>query len=163
MRTNAQGIALIKVFESCSLTAYRGIDDRWTMGWGRARGISEGDQCTQAIADQWLEEDIAECERLVLNCIYVQLTDNQLSALVSFVFNVGLGYKGIKDGFFTLVSGSPSTMLKYLRLGDFARVAEEFPKWDKVGGQPCDGIYRRRMAEQMLFLTPPPETPPKKA
>ena len=154
MRTTSEGVLLIKGFENCSLTAYRGKDGIWTIGWGRARGVKEGDTCIQAQADQWFLEDLAEFERLVLACIPVNLTDNQLSALVSFVFNVGLGYKGIKDGFKVLMSGEPSTMLKCLVASNFADAGAEFPRWDKVSGVPCAGILRRRLAEQALFLKP---------
>jgi lysozyme len=146
-----EGVDLVKSFESCRLVAYRGIDDKWTIGWGRSRNVKEGDVCSQEQADQWLEEDLADFERMILLCISPQITDNQLSALVSFTYNVGLGYKGIKDGFKVLKSGEPSSLLKYLRLLRWEMAAAEFPKWDKCGGIVVDGLLRRRMAEKALF------------
>lgn len=151
MRMTQEGIDLVKSFESCKLAAYRGIDDKWTIGWGRSRNVKEGDICSQGQADQWLKEDLADFEMLVLACISERITDNQLSALVSFTFNVGLGYKGIKDGLKSLVSGGPSSLLKYLRKMNYAAAAAEFPKWDKVGGVPVPGLLRRRLAEKALF------------
>lgn len=154
MRTNQEGIDLIKSFESCALTAYQDSGGVWTLGWGRARNINEGDTCTQEQADAWLLEDIADFEGLVINCIGLKicLTNNQFSALVSFCFNVGLGYKGQKDGFQVLKSGQPSTILRCIRAADFIDAASEFPKWDKINGVPSAGILRRRLAEQALFV-----------
>lgn len=134
------------------MTAYLAPEGHWTLGWGRGRGVSEHESCTQAMADQMLEQDLDEFEKIVSDCICVQLTENQFSAFVSFVFNVGVGSKGIKDGFKLLKSGEPSTMLKLVNEGDFKAAAEEFPKWDKVNGVHCPGVLRRRMAEQSLFL-----------
>lgn len=152
MRTNAEGLLLIKDFEDCRLEAYQDQGGVWTIGFGHTKNVRPDDVWTQEQADAAFLEDVAEIERLVLACIPVQLTDNQLSALVSFVFNVGLGYKGIKDGFLTLKSGDPSTLIMRLRAADFAGAAAEFPKWCKVAGISNDGLRRRRMAEQALFL-----------
>lgn len=152
MRTNTAGMALIREFEGCDLNAYQDQEGRWTIGWGRARGIKAGDSCTQAEADLWQLEDVAEFERLLCNCLPgVRLNDNQFSALVSFCYNVGLGSPK-KDGFMVLKNGETSTLRKCLLKGDFTGAAAEFLKWDKVGGKPSAGIRRRRQAEQALFL-----------
>ena len=145
---------MIKKFEGLVLHAYRDRGGIWTIGYGRARGVHPDGVCTSEQAEAWLLEDIEEVERLLLARIPTYLTDNQLSALVSFVYNVGMGYVGHKDGFEVLKCGGPSTMLECILEGDFAGAAEEFPKWDDVNGQPCDGIRRRRVAEQALFVKP---------
>lgn len=154
MRITEDGIALIKSFESCALTAYWDQHgSRWTIGWGRARGIKEGDVISQAEADRLLEEDMVAFELIISHLIDdAPITGNQFSALVSFCYNVGLGYPGVKDGFQVLKNGQPSTMLKLLHVGDLAGVAAEFPKWYKAGGIESAGILRRRLAEQALFL-----------
>lgn len=154
MRTTTEGQELIKSFESCALAAFWDkLGKVWTIGWGRTRGVREGDTCTQDQADTWFLEDLAEFELLVSNCVGDDtLSPNQFSAIVMFCYNVGLGYPGQKDGFKVLKSGEPSTMLKRIRVRDFAGAAAEFPKWDHVGGAECAGILRRRMAEQALFL-----------
>lgn len=149
-----EGILLIQEFEGCALTAY--FDPRgncWTIGWGRTKDVKEGDTCAQDQADGWLKKEVQDLSALILRLApNVQLNDNQLSALVSFVYNVGLGKKGEKAGFLELISGEPSTLLKCLRRGDLTWAAVEFPKWDKAGGQISAGILRRRLAEQALFL-----------
>ncbi len=156
-RVTLEAQLMIKSFETCSLVAYQDQNGRWTIGWGRARGVKEGDTCTQAQADAWFLEDIADFEGLVLHCLNLTpISNNQLSALVSFVFNVGLGQKGVKDGFQTLKNGDKSTMLKCLLARDYEGAAGEFVKWDKVGGAESRGILRRRGAELDMFLEPDP-------
>lgn len=146
-------IPLIKEFEHSSLTAYQDQGGIWTIGWGRARGVRAGDTCSALQAEGWLLEDAQFFETAVLGCVgKVTLSKNQLAALTSFCFNVGLGYKGVKSGFKELIIGGPSTMLVRLRAKDFPRAAEEFLRWDKVGGAPSAGLLRRRQAERALFL-----------
>ena len=41
--TSEEGIALIKKFEGCELTAYQCSADVWTLGYGHTAGVSEGD------------------------------------------------------------------------------------------------------------------------
>lgn len=154
MRTTTEGLALIQEFEDCALTAFwdpRG--ECWTIAWGRTRGVRQGDTCTQGQAAAWFLEDVAEAEALMLGCVEkVTLSDNQVSALVSFCYNVGFGLKGVKSGFRELKSGAPSTLLQRLRAQDFSGAAAEFPRWKKAGGVVVPGVLRRRLAEQALFL-----------
>lgn len=153
MRVTTEGIALIREFERCALTAYWDKPGKaWTIGWGRARGIKKGDMITQEEADELLDQDVSAFSLIVAHLVPAILTDNQFSALVSFCYNVGLGYPGVKDGFQVLKSGEPSTMLIQLREGNLAAAAAEFPKWSLAGGVECAGLLRRRLAEQALFL-----------
>lgn len=94
-----------------------------------------------------------ETEQIVLRLVPApRLTDNQLSAVVSFCYNVGFGVRGRKDGFRVLKNGQPSTMLKRLQEGDFEGAGAEFLKWNRVAGVVSAGIRRRRLAEQALFF-----------
>lgn len=154
MQLNAGGLDLIRCYEGRRLSAYQDAGGKWTIGYGHTRGVKEGDICTEDQANQWFEEDINEFSRLVLACISVQLTDNQFSALVSFAYNVGLGYKGIKDGFKVLRDGSQSTLLTLINSRQFTLAAEEFPRWCKIDGVPNAGVLSRRCAEKALFLQP---------
>ncbi len=155
MRTSTEGLDLIRSFESCSLTAYQDQGGRWTLGWGRARGIKSGDVCTQEQADEWFAQDILGMEEIVFGCVPSwALNENRLSALVSFVYNVGPGVEGKRNGFRVLKAGGPSTMLMCLLMGDYQGAADEFPKWVRIGGCVSLGLQRRRLAERALFLAP---------
>lgn len=144
MTISQAGVALIKEFESCRLTAYRDGAEIWTIGWGHTHAVKQGDVWTQARADLSLAEDIAEDgENPVNRFVDVSLTQNQFDALVSFTYNEGAG---------RLAS---STLLRLLNSGNPALAAEEFTKWDLVAGKPSAGLMRRRLAEQRLFLSVP--------
>ena len=155
-----EAIELVKSFESCRLSAYQDSTGIWTLGWGRARDIQPGEACSQAQADAWLMSDLDDFEAIVLKAVSTPehganvMNDNQLGAVTSFVFNVGLGKEGVKDGFLCLKSGGISTLLRLLREQDWEGAALEFPKWSKAGGLPVPGLLRRRLAEQVLFLKP---------
>ena len=71
----------------------------------------------------------------------VSLNENQYSALVDFVYNVG------KNIF------AASTQLNRLNSGKYSAAANEFLKWVYAGGRRIDGLARRRAAERALFLT----------
>jgi lysozyme len=60
MKTSAEGIALIKKFEGCELTAYQCSASVWTIGYGHTSGVEEGDTCTQDEAESFLQDDLEE-------------------------------------------------------------------------------------------------------
>src|ERR1051325_5605762 len=152
MRTPRAALDLIRTFESCRLDAYQDQGGVWTIGWGHARGVREGDAITQADADAMFMEDVRLTEELILKILPTpDLSDNQLGALVSFCYNVGFG-SPYKDGFQMLKSGEESTLLKLLRAGDCDAAASEFLQWSYVAGKPCPGLLRRRLAEHDLFV-----------
>ena len=92
------GLALIRQFEGCRLTAYKAVltEKYWTIGWGHyGPDVEEGQTITQAEADRLLK---ADCQRFAdavddpKNCpLAEELNDNQRDALISFTFNCGVG------------------------------------------------------------------------
>ena len=158
LTTNAAGIALIKGFESCSLTPYQDEGGLWTNGWGHTNGVPIDRPITQEEADANFLVDLAETEGILNRLLPApQLSANQFSALVSFCFNVGFGRadlpgKAGRDGFYMLKNGQNSTMYKCILSNEFGLAALEFPKWDHIGRGVSSGLLRRRQAEQALFL-----------
>lgn len=151
MKCNPAGIQIIKEFESLRLTAYYDPIGKLTIGWGSTRGVVAGMKIDKKKANELLEFDLEEAET-ILNNLELDLTSNEFSALVSFVFNVGPGKTGVKDGFVRLRNGQPSTMLRMLRLGDKPAAADQFPNWCRAGGKILMGLVRRRAEEKALFL-----------
>lgn len=170
MKTSKRGIDQIKKHEALRLVAYpdpaspraikkraTGIDDRslsgspWTVGFGHTGDVKEGDVITEHQAEAILDVDVDRAERIVLNAVKVPLTQGQFDALVSFVFNVGPGKKGVKDGFVELKSGKPSSMLRKLNEGDYAGAAAEFMSWKFAAGRVMPGLVKRRAEEAALF------------
>lgn len=133
------GLALIKTYEGCKLTAYLCPAGKWTIGYGRTTNVKRGDTCSQAQADVWLLEEYDAFETKVRALVKVALSANQLGALVCFAYNVGLG--ALKD----------STLLRFLNAGDFSGASAQFARWNKGGGKVLPGLVKRRAAEAALF------------
>lgn len=155
-KTSEAGVSLIEHFESCRLQAYWDATGKvWTIGWGHTGpDVYKGQVITQAVADSLLQQDLIAREKAIKAFFSaVPLTRGQFDALVSFLYNVGGGKRGIKDGLFELRSGQPSTLARNALARDYAGAAEEFPKWIYSGGVPLRGLERRRRAERQLWLT----------
>ena len=135
------GTQLIKDSEGCKLKAYKCPAGIWTIGYGHTGpDVYAGKVITQQEAEVILENDLKKFVDGVDQLVTVQLTKNQLGALVSFAFNVGLG--ALKN----------STLLKILNQGRYADAAEQFLRWNKAGGKELPGLTKRREAERSLFL-----------
>lgn len=149
MITSEKGIRLIKQFEGCRLTAYPDPGtggDPWTIGYGwthpvDGKPVKRGMTIDQATADRLLKTGLVGYENDVLKVAKVKLTQGQFDALVSFAYNVGSR------------ALSTSTLLKKLNDGDIKGAADEFLRWNKVGGKVLNGLTRRREAERALFLS----------
>jgi lysozyme len=138
---NQAGLDIIKQFEGLRLTAYLDQNSLSTIGYGhRITSHDEiGETITEAQADSFLLNDLETAEDAVTNLVQSELNDNQFSALVSFVYNIG---QGTFEG---------STMCKLLNMGNYGAASNEFPKWCHAAGQISHGLLARREAEQALF------------
>ncbi|HBR6834642.1 lysozyme [Klebsiella aerogenes] len=149
MQTSDEGIALIKGFEGCRLTAYPDPGTGgapWTIGYGctlpvDGKPVRPGMTIDQATADRLLKTGLVSYENDVLKIVKVKLTQGQFDALVSFAYNIGSR------------ALSTSTLLKKLNAGDIKGAADEFLRWNKAGGKVLNGLARRREAERALFLS----------
>ncbi|MBT1889244.1 lysozyme [Enterobacter roggenkampii] len=146
MQTSEKGIALIKQFEGCKLTAYQDSVGVWTIGYGwtqpvDGKPIRAGMTINQETAERLLKTGLVSYESDVSRLVKVGLTQGQFDALVSFTYNLGAR------------SLSTSTLLRKLNAGDYAGAADEFLRWNKAGGKVLNGLTRRREAERALFLS----------
>lgn len=136
-----KGIPIIKQYEGLKLEAYLCPAGIPTIGYGHTRGVKLGQKISAAQAEVFLDHDYEEAEDAVKRLITVPLTDNQLGALTSFVFNLGEG---------RLLG---STLRRKLNNGDYKGAAAEFDKWVYSGGKKLNGLIARRTAERKLFET----------
>jgi lysozyme len=138
-RINAAGLALIKRWEGCKLTAYKCPADVWTIGYGSTGPhVKPGMSITAAEAEALLKRDLDRFERGVAGMAGT-MTDGQFSALVSLAFNVGLG----------ALQGS--TLLKLHKVGSYEDAAQQFGRWNKAGGRVLTGLTKRRAEEAALY------------
>lgn len=140
MKTNQAGLDLIKHFEGCRLSAYQDSVGVWTIGYGHTRTAHPGMIITEAQAEELLRKDLGGAEHDVAAVVKVDLDENEFSALVSFVFNLGV------------TNLAKSTLLKKLNASDRIGASAEFGKWNKAGGKVLPGLTKRREAERKLFL-----------
>lgn len=163
------GLALTEASEGLRLQAY---DDNnglplqtgqvpygiATIGYGHTKGVYPGMICTQEQAKQWLLADLTDAISIVKQHVAVELNQGRGDALIDFVFNMGGGRPSGtlsqndpgRDGFVTLASGRPSSLLRLVNAGDFDSAALEFEKWD-TGGPP--GLRVRHLRQRQLFVT----------
>lgn len=138
---------LIAKFEGLRLKAYQDTGGIWTIGYGSTKdpftGISvrEGDVITKETALSWLKKDIEQRQFAIKKLIKVPVNANQLAALTSLAYNIGLG------------AFQTSTLLRLLnKKANVVQVADQFLRWNKVKGVEVKGLTNRRILERELFL-----------
>lgn len=137
MKISEQGIALIKLFEGCRLTAYKCPAGIWTIGYGHTENVRESDKITQSQAEAYLVEDLSKYEKNVAKYAKYKWNQNEFDALVSFAYNVGS-----IDG---LTAKGTRTKQE---------IAEKILLYNKASGKVIAGLDKRRRAERELFLMP---------
>jgi lysozyme len=133
--------AFVRAHESCRLAAYPDSGGVWTIGWGHAgEGVHAGLIWTQGEADAQLLADLKIASDAVTRLTKIPLTESQMAALISFVFN--LGEAALKG----------SALLTLVNDGRFMDAAKEFLRFDHAGGVESKGLLIRRLDEAALFL-----------
>ena len=154
------GVACRELVEKVEGREHVAYWDRWAKIWTIGIGHT-GPEVVKGLVwtDQQIDEnfafDILEAEVIVNRHVQGPLSQSMFDACTSFVFNIGPGRKGVKDGFVTLKSGSPSTFLRQLNSRAYLAAANEIPKWNKAGGVVVNGLTIRRGLERTLFLRDP--------
>ena len=130
------------------LKAYQDSGGVWTIGWGstydfdKQRKVQQGDIITEAQAQKWLDMETSQNAKDIDSLVKVPLNNNQKNALVSFVYNVGIG------------AFKASSLLRLLNSGaDKNTVAAQFDRWVFDNGVKVKGLINRRKAEKDLFLS----------
>lgn len=154
----AAGIAatVVGYFEGRSLVAYVDPIGIPTICEGWTQGVKLGDIATDADCDAKTLAAIIEADdtfqRWVPDHVKDEMSHEAHAAFLSFIYNVGPGGPGVKDGFVYLKSGRHSTMLTRLRAGDIKGACNQLPYWTKAGGRELRGLVIRRQSEQSLCL-----------
>ena len=119
-----------------------------TIGYGstydfdKQRKVQMGDIITKEQAERWLQITTSKDAEEIKRIVKVPLNNNQLNALISLSYNIGI------NAFKT------STMLKLLNSGaDKNEVAQQFDRWVFDNGVKVKGLINRRNAEKNLFLS----------
>ena len=70
--------------------AYKCPTGHWTIGFGHARNVHEGDIVTRREAYDLLDRDLQRTQEELATLIHIDINENQFIALMSFVYNFGL-------------------------------------------------------------------------
>lgn len=168
LSVNKKGVDIIKAFEgiedgdptTVNLDPYLDPLNIWTIGWGHAiyhkgkllRGAKNGPVAralypggiTLEEAEKLIVDDSSIAAGAINKLVRVPLNENQFSALVSFVFNIGVS------------AFSGSTLLRLLNSDNYKGAAEQFLRWNKgtIDGVKIvvNGLTNRRHQERNLFL-----------
>lgn len=146
MKPSQKAVHLIKTFEGFSANAYLCPANVPTIGygatsWGNGHRVKMGEVISMATAEKLLMVDLEKRAKALEG---LNLNQNQFDALISFVYNLGVGaFKG--STLFRKVQQNPQD----------ATIRQEFMKWNKarVGGKLIElrGLTRRRDAEANLY------------
>lgn len=133
-----KGLGLVKESEGLELKAYQDTGGVWTIGYGETLNVVKGMVITAEEAEAMLARRYDEFEAHILELVTVALTENQLGALVSLVYNIGVS------------AFRNSTILRKINAHDPTAV-KEFPRWNKDNGRVLPGLVIRRAKEAALF------------
>ena len=141
MNTSPKGIALIKEFEGLRLKAYKCPGGVWTIGYGHTAGVKPGMVISEAQAEEYLMADLIASEKY-LNDLRLAINQNQFDALVSLIYNIGIG------------DFQKSTLLRKARINaNDNSIMDEFLRWVYSKGRVLPGLQRRRLREMKLYFS----------
>lgn len=139
---SAIGLAALAGYEGVSYVWYSDPVGIPTVCYGHTGGVKFGMkyEYTEAECFSLLDEDTKEATDIILKYVKVSLSQEELDAYVSFVYNVG------GEAF------RNSTLLKKLNSGDHIGACKELLRWVYADGKKLKGLETRRASESEMCL-----------
>jgi len=147
--------AFVARHEGLRLESYQDVGGVWTVGYGHTGpDVHAGLRISLTKAKAWLAEDLrtaaARLHTVADQPVIEELTENQYSALLSFVFNLGADARW--------------TIWKVLNAQQFDQIPLQLMRFVYVGKTKVQGLVNRRAAEVALWSAGEPgsvdEDPP---
>lgn len=117
----------------------------WTVGYGTTSAtghkVFQGLKIDKETAEIWRQEAVDRTAVEVQKLVTVPLQQQQLDALTSLVYNIGIH------------NFAKSTVLRLLNAGEHHNAADHFAQWRMSNGKISKGLETRRMEERKLFLS----------
>jgi len=155
--TSPDGYALIKRFEGCKLKAYKPTPaSNWTVGWGQeglmpdGRLVTEGLVITQQEADDALQYFVRNVVDPLVRKHFVVRAQHEHDACASWIYNIR--HDRLERGDYSL------PQLVNSRDRDEDALISLWLRYVRTPGAE-NGLYRRRIAEVILFLGLPWQAP----
>jgi lysozyme len=133
-------LSIIKHYEGCRLAAYQDSVGVWTIGVGHTHNVQQGQTITQATADLFLNQDLANTVNNI-NSLHLSINQNEFDAIISFTFNEGIG------------NFEHSKIYTATKGGQLAVADADFTNWELAGGRHLNGLAARRQTEALLYKT----------
>ncbi len=135
----AATVAIVAPWEGQSLKPYRDLVGRWTVCYGDTTVPMR--EYTPAECRELLETQVGQYMEGIGAGIRQPVTTNQLAALTSWAYNVGVA------------AACNSTLVRQLNAGQPASVwCHQLDRWVYAGGKRVQGLANRRAAEKELCL-----------
>jgi lysozyme len=140
-----QAVELIKKFEKFVDKTYLCSAGKKTIGYGTRLDyhpeIKKNVCITEPKATELLKTDLNKMVTPVIkNNVKVKLKQNQIDALYSLIYNIGM------DKFVS------SNLLKMLNVGKFKKMKKDWQEFQMADGKVLKGLVRRRQEELALFF-----------
>ena len=142
MKPSKNAIDLIKKWEGLKLDAYLCPAKVPTIGYGityypDGKKVKLGEKITMKKADELIQWHV---NKIASKIPALNVNQNQYDALVSFVYNVGIG-AFLRSTLYRKCKANPND----------ATIKDEFMKWKKAGGKVSQGLINRRIDEYNLY------------
>lgn len=138
-----KGLEFLRNKEGLRLEAYQCTGKKWTIGYGHTKDVKEGDVCTLEQAEQWLFEDCQDVIKGLQNIGFKRdLNENQWVALLSLIFNIGIGH------FMQSTVKKELLKTKWLK----SELTKAWKAWRMADGKIDAGLVARRKEETKLFF-----------
>lgn len=137
----SKAMEIIKEFEGLRLKPYYCDAGKLTVGYGHVILKTENyTQITKAEAIELLLKDLEKFNTAMNNCLKVELNDNQKSAILSLIFNIGI------------TAFKNSTLLGIINIGaKQEQIKIEWMRWVHVKKKFNQGLYNRRLKEWSIY------------
>lgn len=132
-------VNFVKEKEGFRSQAYEDIVGVWTIGYGHTHGVKKGDEITEKVAAELLEEELQDYLNDVVryqDAYNYEWSTKQVAALASFTYN--LGKRSIRQ---LTDNGTRSNEV----------IAEKMLLYKNAGGKPVRGLEIRRQEEADHF------------
>lgn len=111
---------------------------QWSAGYG-TKVDGPNVRVSKEEAQKMLTKRIAKDEKYIRSQLKVDVTDNEMAALLSFAYNLGRGRLG--------------PFIKDINNGNKKAAADRLLRYNKAGGKVLEGLQKRRRQERDLFLS----------
>lgn len=138
---SAVGASSIMMYEGYSSVAYQPLEgDVWTIGFGKTKGVKEGDIVSPVTAIADFNKDLADVTKEIKTCLKGQITPYEMDAFASLAYNIGT------------TAFCNSTLVRKFNAGDYQGACKEIRRWVYFKGRVIQGLVNRREQEYAVCI-----------